>query len=41
VVRAIARSLSARVGVQVDLRGVDALVSEPERNDDGVDVGLQ
>ncbi len=29
------------IGVQVDHRGVDLFVSEPERDDGGVDAGVQ
>ncbi len=39
--RARARSLRVEVGVEVDLGGVDLLVAEPERDDGGVDAGVQ
>jgi len=41
VVLASARSLEVEVGVEVDLGCLDALVAEPERDDGGVDAGVQ
>jgi hypothetical protein len=33
--------LDCKVGVEVDLRGVDFFVSKPERDDSGVDASMK